>query len=257
MSHDKGDGSRVEYGKRLIPSLVDELADSNPTRVFAMVPRSSHFGDGLIDVTISTFAKAVDRAAFWIESLVGKSDDSSVIAYLGPNDLRYMIIAIAARKVGYQTLLSSPRNSVEGHLSLFDRTNCHTLINDSGTKVDNILIQRPMRHFVVATLREYLSEGSTVRYTYDKSFATAASDPFVVIHTSGSTGLPKLITIFLGALATVDAQHLMPPLDGHDPQVKVSANMIRVFSGLPPYHVSISLMTLCTHLFTSTTDPES
>ena len=102
--------------------MVDELATSNPEFVFAQVPRSSQFADGLIDVTIHNFASAVDRAAFWLESLLGKSDDSGVIAYLGPSksyfekrispsthsnsdDLRYLIFAIAARKVGYQVLL--------------------------------------------------------------------------------------------------------------------------------------------------------
>ena len=89
MTSDTENANRPEYGRRLIPSVVDELATSSPDFVFAQIPRSSQFADGLIDVTISNFAKAIDRAAFWIESLVGKSDDSSVIAYLGPSECNF------------------------------------------------------------------------------------------------------------------------------------------------------------------------
>ena len=86
MSNDKSNANGIEYGKRSIPSLIDHLAATDPDHVFALVPKTSHFADGLIDVTVESFAKAIDRAAFWIESLVGKSHDSSVIAYLGPSE---------------------------------------------------------------------------------------------------------------------------------------------------------------------------
>ena len=130
---------------------------------------------------------------------------------------------------------------MEGHLSLFDHTECHTLLSATETKVDHILIERPMRHFAVATLDELLAEGSVAQYAYDKDFETAAHDPFIVIHTSGSTGLPKPIIIRQGGLATIDAHHLMSPLNGYKPQIMISEGPIRVFSSLPPFHVSKSL----------------
>lgn len=141
-----------------------------------------------------------------------------------------------------KTLLSSPRNSIEGHLSLFEHTNCHTVISDSGTKVDELLIKRPMRHFTVPALLDCLNEGPATSYPYQKSFEEGALDPFVVIHTSGSTGLPKPITVRLGSLATIDAQNLLPPFEGYDPQIKYTEGHIRVFPGLPPYHVSTLIL---------------
>ena len=86
MSNDKSNTNGIEYGKRSIPSLIDHLAATDPDYVFALIPKTSQFADGLIDVTIGSFTKAIDRAAFWIESLVGESHDSSVIAYLGPSE---------------------------------------------------------------------------------------------------------------------------------------------------------------------------
>lgn len=106
-----------------------------------------------------------------------------------------------------------------------------------------------MRHFSVATLNELLAEGPVAQYKYEKSFEDAAHDPFIVIHTSGSTGLPKPITIRQGGLATTDAHRLMSPLNGYKPLVAVSEGPLRVFTSLPPFHVSNSLCsTRSTHV---------
>ena len=274
MSLNHENATQPEYGHRLIPALVDELARTTPNYLFALLPRSAQFADGLREVTISAFARAVNRAASWIESTVGKSTDFETIAYIGPGkslsrqEGKRLELTLHSRsqvlyhchrcfQTGLQgsfkwgtprdkihqlrrrkTLLPSPRNSVEGHLSLFDHTRCHTLLSPTETKIDHILAERPMRHFVVTTLDDFLAEGSVAQYTYDKSFENAAHDPFIVIHTSGSTGLPKPITIHQGGLATIDAHHLLSPLNGYKAQVNISEGPVRIFTSLPPFHVS-------------------
>ena len=100
-----------------------------------------------------------------------------------------------------------------------------------------------MRHFSVAALNELLAEGSVAEYAYDKTFESAAHDPFIVIHTSGSTGLPKPITIRQGGLATIDAHQLMSAFNGYKPLAMVTEGPLRVFTSLPPFHVSNSLFT--------------
>ena len=97
-----------------------------------------------------------------------------------------------------------------------------------------------MRHFSVAALNELLAEGSVAEYAYDKTFETAAHDPFIVIHTSGSTGLPKPITIRHGGLATIDAHRLLSPSNGYKPLVTITEGPLRSFTSLPPFHVSSS-----------------
>lgn len=98
-----------------------------------------------------------------------------------------------------------------------------------------------MRHLSVATLSDLLAEGPVAQYAYDKSFEDAAHDPFIVIHTSGSTGLPKPITIRQGGLATIDAHRLMSKLNGYKPLVTITGAPLHAFNSLPPFHVSSSL----------------
>ncbi len=74
-----------EYGRRLIPTLVDEMAASTPEHVYALIPRHQDFTGGFHDVTSRTLARAVNKAAFWIEQKLGKCVDFETIAYLGPS----------------------------------------------------------------------------------------------------------------------------------------------------------------------------
>ena len=75
----------TDYGHRLIPSLVDEYARTDPDYVFALIPRTVNFADGLQKITISTFARAVNEIAWRCESVLGKSTDFDTIAYIGPS----------------------------------------------------------------------------------------------------------------------------------------------------------------------------
>lgn len=97
-----------------------------------------------------------------------------------------------------------------------------------------------MRHIVIRTFDEWLAQESVDPYPYTKSFEEAAHDPFIVIHTSGSTGLPKPVTLYHGGLATPDAHHMMPTLDGYGPLIipPQGQDPTRIFASLPPFHVS-------------------
>ncbi len=103
-----------DYGRRLLPVLVDEIARNDPQRPFVSLPRSSNPEDGFEDVTYHSFANAINRAAWWLETKLGKSQNFEVLAYTGPSDIRYPIIAYAAVKAGYKV---RPMNFQE--LSLF------------------------------------------------------------------------------------------------------------------------------------------
>ena len=136
---------------------------------------------------------------------------------------------------------------MEGHLALLESTDCRTLISPVESKVDHILSKRNLRHFNVEALKTLLRHDFSEHYEYNKTFEEATRDPFIVIHTSGSTGLPKPITLYHGGMAAVDSQHLISPLGAFDAIVKFPEGPIRVFTTMPPFHVgrSSSLKDIC------------
>ena len=89
-------------GKRLIPLEVDRLATTEPESVGYAVPKDQHdVTKGFEDITYSRLANAVNKAAWWLEKEVGRSETHESIAYLAPQDIRYIVFLIAAAKVGY------------------------------------------------------------------------------------------------------------------------------------------------------------
>lgn len=98
-----------DYGRRLLPVLVDEISRDDPERVFVSIARSSMPEDGFKDITYRSFANAINKAAWWLEENLGRSQNFEVLAYAGPSDVRYPIIVYAAVKVGYKVSQESPR----------------------------------------------------------------------------------------------------------------------------------------------------
>jgi hypothetical protein len=91
--------------KHLLPSAIDEQAVSRPNDVCFAVPKDDNdLSLGFEDISCGNFANAINHAATWLhEHVDGRgSVPFDVIAYQGPNDLRYPILAVAAGKVGVQ-----------------------------------------------------------------------------------------------------------------------------------------------------------
>lgn len=97
----------IPYGRRLLPSLVDQVATQDPDRECFQIPRSSEPSDGWKRISWKDMANAVNRAAHRIVELCGQPEPGSfpTIAYIGPNDVRYTVIMVASVKAGYKVRL--------------------------------------------------------------------------------------------------------------------------------------------------------
>jgi len=140
------------YGRRLIPNIVDERARVNPEQIvyslsFASTSTSldledtasygnansvqgspHHVSQQFRDVSARTFANAVDRVAWWLESKLGKGSSFPSIGWIGPrrsllpkqnsedalaesaiDDIRYALVTLGCIKAGYKVriILSS------------------------------------------------------------------------------------------------------------------------------------------------------
>lgn len=84
---------QTEYGRRLVPHVIDEIARKFPERQCFQVPRSSQPTDGWKTITFKNFANAINRCCHMITERCGKAPDGAfpTIAYIGPNDIRYLV----------------------------------------------------------------------------------------------------------------------------------------------------------------------
>ncbi|KAI1396390.1 hypothetical protein F4819DRAFT_475493 [Hypoxylon fuscum] len=196
-------------GERLLPSLVDEIAQSDPHRVLYSVAKTKNPADGFHDIDARAFARAVNRCSWYIDENLGRGHAFPTLTYMGPQDVLYGILVLACVKTGYKLLLNSPRNTLDAHLSLLETMDCETFLTPASfplPAVNQILAARPMRHVEIPGMYHWLDDGLKEKpYPYTKTYSEARLEPFVVLHTSGSTGLPKPITQTHGTISPLDA----------------------------------------------------
>lgn len=95
-----------------LPTLIDDIASRRPNHPFISLPiNNDDLSHGYRDFTYSDFALAVDRCAWWIVSKLGrcgedeKKDRKRILAYVGPQDVRYPVMMLGAAKAGYTVRL--------------------------------------------------------------------------------------------------------------------------------------------------------
>jgi hypothetical protein len=176
---------------RLLPQIVDDLARDEPSRIFTSIPHTNDISDGFRDVTALEFATAVIRAAWFLEKTLGRSNSFETLTYIGPSDLRYPILSLAAPKAGYKTFWTSPRNSFEGHMSLIDAVQGKVLMTPAVVPpgIGIVIEKAHMKHVVIPELTSWLDASeNTSPYPLIKTYDEACLQPYMIIHTSGSTG---------------------------------------------------------------------
>ncbi|KAI0543188.1 hypothetical protein GGR58DRAFT_12902 [Xylaria digitata] len=232
-----------KFGHRLIPHVIDELAQSQPDRECFSFPKSSNPRDGVRLVTFREYANAINHIAHVITQRCGfpAPDSIPTIAYIGPNDARYMIFLVAALKAGYKAFFLSPANSPSGQLSLLEQTDCwHIWFPSSYKAVVQPWLQSRHMNIVEAEPTESWFPSDTVsEIPYRRTFEEAQWLPFVVLHTSGSTGTPKSIIVNQGMVSVGDAYHNLGDRDGLPLFYKaLSEKCKRFFLPIPLFHAA-------------------
>ena len=90
---------------RLIPHVVSHHAAHDPSKIWGSLPNSdSDVSQGYEDITFARLNYAISRACRWLIEVIEpqRSTKFEPLAYIGPPDSRYIILAIAAIKTGFQ-----------------------------------------------------------------------------------------------------------------------------------------------------------
>ncbi|KAI9147525.1 transferase family [Paramyrothecium foliicola] len=239
----------VPYGRRLIPQILDDLAATEPDRLVYSAAKSADISEGFLEVTARQFTQAVDKIAWWLREEIGERATIEPLGYIGPHDIRHVLLTHAAVKAGYTTLFLSPKNSTEGALAVLDAAKCNVWIQPGEQQmihlVQDFLEKRPMKVLHLPETAELLDAESVASYPYSKTFEEAAQEPICILHTSGSTGLPKPSVWSHALLATMDAVRLLPPTKGDlglTPWTQGWDEKNRIYSSFPMSHGAGVLM---------------
>ncbi|OAQ97692.1 hypothetical protein LLEC1_03573 [Akanthomyces lecanii] len=199
------------YGRRLYVNVVDETAKAHPDRAWIFAPRSSDERDGWKAITWRQHANAVNRTANWLVEQLGKPEHKTFpsIAYVGPNDARYLALFGAASKAGYQIMFPSTRNNTESQASLLRVTECQKLLHSKeyAKRVQPWVQESGVGAMEMLSLEQVMDDAPAPVHSYNETFDSAEFDPVVIMHTSGSTGIAKPIYCKQGLFTSADNYH--------------------------------------------------
>ncbi|KAK3332836.1 hypothetical protein B0T19DRAFT_457824 [Cercophora scortea] len=234
---------------RSLPDIVDTLADEVPDNVWVKVPLSSLDSDGpeeeeLVwdNVTWRQLSRAVDAMAHWIDQHLGSpATKSETVAYMGVNDIRYAIVILATLKTGYTSLLTSPRNSQQGHSSLLTATSCHKFLFTDELQLiaQNIVTAHtsPVKALQIPLLHDLLDPLSSHPPYLNTTPSPSEQDTLLILHSSGTTGLPKPVHIKAGTLNILPSILSMPTPPGRVNMHDVLYRSRLMLSAAPMFHV--------------------
>ncbi|KAL7929202.1 hypothetical protein V8C35DRAFT_331874 [Trichoderma chlorosporum] len=235
---------KIQYGQRLLVNVVDDYAAYEPQRVFAYQPFTSNLEDGYRPVTFQDVSNAANNLAYELLQHAQKNDhqkdDFPTIAYIGPSDVRYVIVMLACIKARHKALFISPRNSLEAQISLFKAAECTRILYDDSmqSSIEPWLQLYPMPATVAPDLSAWI-QSKAPHVAYNTPFEEARWHPVLVMHTSGSTGIPKPIVVRQGSFAIADGLRDAPYLNGSPPIWNHWATVSsKIFSPMPLFHMA-------------------
>jgi acyl-CoA synthetase (AMP-forming)/AMP-acid ligase II len=85
--------------QRTLLRITDDIAVSDPDRLYCVQSISLDVSQGWKDITFSGLVAAANRMAQWIEQNVAPSGTSETLAYVAINDVRYVAFVLACMRL--------------------------------------------------------------------------------------------------------------------------------------------------------------
>lgn len=224
-----------QFGRRLLSHLIDERAESNHERPYASIARTINVQDGFEDISYARFANAINRAAAWLTSNFGSRPNPQTIMYMGSLDLRYAILALGAVKSNHVMFFPSLRNTPDALQTLLGDASCDSVVTTKTPlrPIQVVLDRNPQfNHVVVPEMSFFLDETPVEPIRLHGTFDELRYKPWIIIHTSGSTGNSKLVSLRHGYATAIDAFQLF---DDSDTYRLVDCRLLMPF---PLFHVA-------------------
>ncbi|CEL05016.1 hypothetical protein ASPCAL06138 [Aspergillus calidoustus] len=228
---------------RTLPEVVEFNAKENPDHVFCLQAKKNPAGSvpSLISVTNVQLRDAIAHCADWLRSsiqlqLPTASEDGTIrkgapVALLLESDLGLWIYEMALLGLGVPVLLISTRLSTTAVASLVERTSACAILASRRLEATareaahGIPIRSPLS---IETLLSHPPQSNpTPNICHPHHYIDESDRNVVILHSSGTTGLPKPIY--------VSHRHLLSYVNNHWLHDEAQAQGISV-STLPLYH---------------------
>ena len=104
-------------------------------------------------------------------------------------------------------LYSSPRDLPDIQVALFEKLQCKILFKPEETSetTRNVHGKRTMVKYFLPDPDYFFAQQVFEPYPYNKTFEEASMDQYVLLHSSGWTGMPKVLILMQGPEAAHDA----------------------------------------------------
>ncbi|KAI1088447.1 L-aminoadipate-semialdehyde dehydrogenase [Rostrohypoxylon terebratum] len=142
---------------------------------------------------------ADEAAKHYVESgLVPKAgqDGSEIVAIIGVSNLDYIISILALTRIGFGVLFLSTRLSVPAYIDLLGKTKCHKIITTSSyvETTRKIAESYEVSQYDILTGHTYgKADSAKPRFQRPVKIENEAQKIAFILHSSGSTGVPKPI----------------------------------------------------------------
>ncbi|PYH83985.1 putative AMP-binding enzyme [Aspergillus uvarum CBS 121591] len=236
----------IQHGQRILASVVESRAKNEPNSAWVSVPiDDADLSRGFREISFQQLNNAANHAAHWLhQHLPATTEPFQCFAYAGPKDFRYAILAVAAAKLQKVIVLPSPLITPEAQLRIFRQKNCTVYLRPA-SMVDHvaaILRETPeIQPLTVPELGDFLQDAEAAPYTCSKTWEEGKDDPWMVFHTSGTTGFPKPVTYTHQMMASPDLAASLPDIEyTHVHQYALQ----RWYTPLPSLHFVGTVMTL-------------
>ncbi|KDN71051.1 putative male sterility protein [Colletotrichum sublineola] len=183
-----------------VDEMVRRRARAHPDRVIVSYPSSGityvDYTMRQLDVFAYRVAKVYEQR---IPSRLTSNEQPTTVAIIGPSNFDYLVTMLALTKLGHTTLFLSTRLSQEAIESLISVTGAQYLLADKRYLETAETTKLTLPHLDVfeiagqSTFNFPIEVHADTRLDYGRDLSVETNNPIYIIHSSGSTGLPKPI----------------------------------------------------------------
>ncbi|EEA26739.1 hypothetical protein EYB25_002224 [Talaromyces marneffei] len=179
---------------RVLDDIIQHRATDNPPTPILGYPRNEDNVDEYEFFTGKQLHQLVDGAVKYYLKSGLKPNARDVVGIFAPSNVDFVVTFFALSRLGYKVLCLSLRLAPVAIINLLKQTQCETIVHGATSQILTTLSavsqEQTITTLAVPTRAQYeTSEGPLFVREFDRD--TETNEIGLVMHSSGSTGLPK------------------------------------------------------------------